>query len=487
MGRARVVLASAPHPHSPAAALSLCSQLAIAPTSQRPIPKPFRHPRYLSIWTKFSIFPPDHDKGSQQSSPSQPKGRGEGQGKSEVSDRYRGPGNSSLRENIYHSDPIINAKVAHMRRLEAETKRYGAPKWQLPFIVSGGLIAVCLGLSGWLLYWGVLPLVRRSRVYGLLPPASAQPLSSDGTLSTCCAACGLSVAGDDHNGDGRIGLGSGGTPPAVLFMGRVWHRNCLKCSICQRKLAMKRSQILGKEFASWLDNNETVQALMVDRRPCCAQCYLTATAPSCCICGSNPLSPVGRSAVPGRMVVGRMGEVFCAKHVEFSAEFSGEKRNRVSHYCGSCQYPISPKSTGGGIRYGDGRVICKPCRRQAIVGSHNLQTLSREVVDDLERVTGLDFGDLIIPVRAVERGGFSSWTSLISWLRAWGTGALIELRWRTTEGMTRRREVAHLGRVIDEIMILDGLPYLHAAKVLAHEHGHGFLWLQAGDPRQQNR
>ena len=55
---------------------------------------------------------------------------------------------------------------------------------QVPFILGGGIFALGLALSGWLFYWGVLPLARRLErevpLFQTLPhqptPPGTQPL-----------------------------------------------------------------------------------------------------------------------------------------------------------------------------------------------------------------------------------------------------------------------------------------------------------------------
>ena len=61
-------------------------------------------------------------------------------------------------------------------------------------------------------------------MYGLLPPSSPSPLSPDGTLNTACAACGLGILGEGQSAEGLGAMSSDRPQPAVLFMGRLWHR-----------------------------------------------------------------------------------------------------------------------------------------------------------------------------------------------------------------------------------------------------------------------
>jgi hypothetical protein len=75
--------------------------------------------------------------------------------------RSRGSSGGRVGTALHQWDPSLDAKIARIRRLEEEIRLYGAPRRQVPFILSGGVFALGIAFSGWLFYWGILPLARR--------------------------------------------------------------------------------------------------------------------------------------------------------------------------------------------------------------------------------------------------------------------------------------------------------------------------------------
>jgi hypothetical protein len=176
----------------------------------------------------------------------------------------------------------------------------------------------------------------------------------------------------------------------VLWAGRVWHRECLRCQTCHKFLARRSGRGLGHEFSgAWLDGNRTEPALLHDAAPLCAQCFLRAGAARCALCGATPSAvALGRRA--GAFELAPTGDVFCARHA------GGGVRP-----CASCAAPRAAPAPGR---------ACAACAASAVRGSAALDALALRVADDLEEATGVALGSPPPPLPFVLIGHAASFT-----------------------------------------------------------------------------
>jgi hypothetical protein len=215
----------------------------------------------------------------------------------------------------------------------------------------------------------------------------------------------------------------------VTALGRSWHPEHFVCAACQRPL-------------------EGVSFVPRDGQLYCQGCYSARYSPRCSVC-DRPLE--------GQYLEDYWGDRYCPRH-----------RDELPK-CFSCQRLICEPLTGGGVRYADGRHLCHRCRATAIdqvaAGAGTAQRV-REALHGM----GLDLEGAAIPLRLVgqrELEGAHHHTEPLN---------------GKTRTVVRTQDGRELGRTVEEIMVLYGLPEEHYAAVLAHEYGHAWLFLQRFPP-----
>jgi hypothetical protein len=122
--------------------------------------------------------------------------------------------------------------------------------------------------------------------------------------------------------------------------------------------------------------------------------------------------------------------------------------------------------TGGGLRYGDGRVTCGICRRTAVDDPCAGQKLLAQVAAGLAHY-GLTRSDIPISLRLVDQGelnrhGVHTYAKQPSGIASYHV-------------VTRGSQV--IERVVDGILILHGLPAEHFTAIAAHELMHIHLFV----------
>jgi hypothetical protein len=228
-----------------------------------------------------------------------------------------------------------------------------------------------------------------------------------------CAGCGTAIVGR-----------------YVQALGETWHPDCFVCAGCGRPI-----DVSG--FARR------------DGRPYHPACYQAQFGTRCAVCGDY---------IEGPYVENFWGDTYCAEHQD------------AYPACYACGRPVCRRLTGGGVRYNDGRVLCRRCRARAVDAPERAEALLRDVQAHLAR-HGVDTQDVDVPLRLV---------SLSALMAGEDDPARARMRGRTeTQIETRNgREVA---RRIQEVCALGGLPQELLLGVLAHELGHVWLFTQRVD------
>lgn len=214
-------------------------------------------------------------------------------------------------------------------------------------------------------------------------------------------------------------------------LGGAWHPACFVCVHCGQPIA-------DKHF------------LKEQGRPCHIPCHHARSSPPCAICQ-------GPIRTPG-FVTDAWGNIFCESHPH------------TLPTCFGCGRLICDPITHGGVRYADGRHVCTLCRRGAVDDLSQAAPLLNQARAFLESA-GLEFS-AIPPVRL---------TSLPALLP--GSGLMAGLQ---VAGMTRCRVVSRngqvVGRELEGIQILYGLPREQFCSVAVHEHLHAWFCLAGAGP-----
>ncbi len=245
----------------------------------------------------------------------------------------------------------------------------------------------------------------------------------------------------------------------VEALDQVWHPDCFVCARC------------GRSFGA--------QAFHVkDGRPYHADCYKEAFGLRCAACGafieeryviqdSLPYHPQChrdrfgmRCAVCGEYIESQYirdfwGDTYCVRH---QTEYS---------VCYVCQRPVCRRLTGGGVRYNDGRVLCRPCRDQAVDDPAQAQQILHQVQERMAHY-GLDTRAVNVPLAMV---------ALSKLVQDKDDPAQARLRGQTqTQIQTQNGQ--EVERHIEVVYTLGGLPPEYLESVLAHELGHVWLFMQ---------
>ena len=150
---------------------------------------------------------------------------------------------------------------------------------------------------------------------------SAAPLFASDSPYPVCAACGLPI-----------------TSGAFQTKGASYHTECFRCAYCDRPITGAYSEYKGKNYHT--------------------ECFERHVALKCALCGD---------IIRGEYLQDFWGNSYCLRH------------DHDAPVCDSCGRFIAEKTTGGGVRYDDGRFICNLCRPKSITDIDEILQLVHEV------------------------------------------------------------------------------------------------------------
>ncbi|HET6349827.1 MAG TPA: LIM domain-containing protein [Candidatus Krumholzibacteria bacterium] len=155
-------------------------------------------------------------------------------------------------------------------------------------------------------------------LFGLTVPVHA----SDVSLSVpVCAACGKPITGG-----------------IFQTKGKSYHTECFRCAYCDRPITGTYSEYKGKNYHT--------------------DCFTRHVALRCALCGD---------IIRGEYLQDFWGNSYCLRH------------EHDAPVCDSCGRFISDRTTGGGVRYDDGRYICNLCRPESVTDIDEILALVHEV------------------------------------------------------------------------------------------------------------
>lgn len=167
-----------------------------------------------------------------------------------------------------------------------------------------------------------------------------------------CAACGQPI----------------GSAGFMQHQGKPYHQACYAESFAQR-CAICNKPIMGRYIKK--DGHSYHEA-----------CYQNQLAEKCSVCG------VG---LTGKFFIDPWGNKYHAAH---------QRQTPNCEYCGRI---VSPRTTGGGFTYNDGRSVCAMCYKSQIAGDRNAKPIVEAVRGKLEE-WGLEVPASAAPVLLVDRG-----------------------------------------------------------------------------------
>lgn len=193
------------------------------------------------------------------------------------------------------------------------------------------------------------------------------------------------------------GCGAGLEGRFVKVGARAYHPACFRCQACQlpiggpfqvEKGAFLHPECWQKAFAPRCAAcQQPVASRFVksqDGRPFHPNCFQKSEAPHCLVCAKGVLEPVVKDP---------WGHVYCARH-----------RKEVG-VCAYCDRLTARAVGGGGLKYPDGRVICRGCRPSAVDSAREIQTVALAVQAEMAgwgihlpvqpKVVGLDRAALV--------------------------------------------------------------------------------------------
>lgn len=212
----------------------------------------------------------------------------------------------------------------------------------------------------------------------------------------------------------------------IKALGKLWHEEHFVCTKCAKPI--------GKRF---FERNA---------RAYCKDDYLELFGEKCALC---------HKPITGQVLVDSWGNKCCKRH-------EGDPQ------CFSCGRMIGQNLTGGGVRYKDGRIVCKICRNTAIDSDDVAQKVFTGVQQTLAQTLDLDLGIDGPTLHLVDQVELDR-ASPMKRSEIHSAGLTL------TELITINR--AESKRSIKGILALAGLPEEHLATVLAHELGHAWLFM----------
>ncbi len=265
----------------------------------------------------------------------------------------------------------------------------------------------------------------------------------------------------------------------------LFHVACFRCAQCQQPLGeefrIKNGQIChprcdsGRHLCTHCRQPLEAQWITLDGKKLHQACYQAHYQENCALCGGELTGTLTRDAEgsyhPNCYAEQRAPRCDACQQ-PITAQFLEDPWGQRMHphhgglptlQCHVCARLISERTTQGGVRHGDGRVVCGLCRITEVTTSEQIESARAHVLAHLSAL------------------GFSS---IPTWLavnladqrtlqRRLGVG-----RQANTHGYTKTviRTLPDQGRVQEHsIFILYGLPRLPFMGVLAHELLH--VWL----------
>ncbi len=217
-----------------------------------------------------------------------------------------------------------------------------------------------------------------------------------------CAACGKPVTGS-----------------SFTTKGAVYHGDCFRCAWCNRGIAGPYSEYKGKNYHN--------------------DCFERHVALKCALCSD---------IIRGEYLQDFWGNSYCMKH------------DHDAPVCDSCGRFVSDRTTGGGVRYDDGRYICNLCRPKSITDIDEILGLVHEVAGHMKKM-GMKVDYNGIRIHLV------------------GRNEMQKLSGHHSEGLRGftdyREEYRVFGKSYDRHMdmyLLYGMPRMELISTIAHELGH---------------
>lgn len=239
---------------------------------------------------------------------------------------------------------------------------------------------------------------------GLCLSVGSVPLraSNAPAASPVCAVCGKSITGASFSTKGAI-----------------YHPECFRCSYCDRPITGPYSEYKGKNYHN--------------------DCFERHVALKCALCGE---------IIRGEYLQDFWGNSYCLRH------------ERNAPVCDSCGRFISEQTTGGGVRYDDGRYICNLCRPKSVTDIDDILLLVHDVAERMKTMgMKVDYDGIRI--------------HLI------GRDEMQRLSGHHSQGLRGftdyREEYRVFGKSYDRRMdmyLLYGMPRMELISTIAHELGH---------------
>jgi hypothetical protein len=214
----------------------------------------------------------------------------------------------------------------------------------------------------------------------------------------------------------------------IKALGKLWHEEHFVCAKCGKPIGKKFFERNGRAY--------------------CEDDYLELFGMKCALC---------HKPITGHGLVDSWGNNYCKRH-------EGDPQ------CFSCGRKIGQNLTGGGVRYRDGRIVCKICRKTAVDSDITAQNVFTQVQQTLTGILGMDLRiDNAAVLHLVDQAELDR-ASPKKMSEKPSAGLTL------TEIITINR--AESKRSIKGILTLSGLPEEHLASVLAHELGHAWLFMR---------
>jgi len=237
---------------------------------------------------------------------------------------------------------------------------------------------------------------------GVLACALAFPSAASEEPAPLCAACGKPV-----------------TSNYFQTKGVYYHTECFRCGYCDRPITGTYSEYKGKNYHP--------------------ECFERHVALKCALCGA---------VVRGEYLQDFWGNSYCRRH-------EGE-----APVCDSCGRFISERTTGGGVRYDDGRFICNLCKPKSATDIDDILTLVHEVAGHMQSM-GMKVDYNGIRIHLVGRAEMQK----LSGHHSDGLRGFTDYRedFRVF-GKSKNRHM--------DMYLLYGMPRMELISTIAHELGH---------------
>lgn len=219
----------------------------------------------------------------------------------------------------------------------------------------------------------------------------------------------------------------------VKFEGKKYHRQCYneniapKCTFCGKPIL----------DVSLIDEDKRYHEI----------CYKENVAPRCVIC-SEP--------VFDEIMTDSRGNAYHSSHSDYPT-------------CDNCSAIICEKSTGGGKKYDDGRILCNICVNSAVFDNAEITKIFNEVKEKLTRL-GVDIPEKI-EAEGVDRIQFKKvYTKFYSPEIKGFCKTVTEKELTNLEGKVKGKK-----KCTHKIYIINGIPQLFIAASVAHEMLHAWI------------